>query len=255
MLIIVPSSEGKRALTSGAPLDLPSLSFPELTDLRAAVLGALIKTSGEPDRLDRIVVGASLIGELERNRSLSTWPTGPVLEIYDGVLHRALDAGSLSARAKRRAGRSLLLASSLFGLLRPSDHIPPYRLPVDADLLGLPSLATFWRSQLATLIERTAVDTGVVLDLRAASYRLLGASRGADTLTLRLLPGVPGGNVALKHARGSAARHLLESERTPETIRELAALLCELWPGTLSRPAGRNAPWLLSIDPRGAAGR
>ena len=255
MLIIVPSSEGKRASTSGAPLDLPSLSFPELTDLRAAVLSALIKTSGEPDRLDRIVVGASLIGELERNRSLFTQPTGPVLEIYDGVLHRALDGGSLSARAKRRAGHSLLLASSLFGLLRPSDHIPPYRLPIDADLLGLPSLATFWRTQLTTLIDHTMGDAGIVLDLRAANYRLLGASRGADTLTLRLLPGAPGGNVALKQARGSAARYLLESESTPETIRELAARLCELWPGTLSRPAGKNAPWLLSIDPRGIARR
>ena len=253
MLIIVPSSEGKRAPTSGAPLDLQSLSFPELTDLRAAVLGALIKTSGEPDRLDRIVVGASLIGELERNRSLSTWPTGPVLEIYDGVLHRALDAGSLSARAKRRAAHSLLLASSLFGLLRPSDHIPPYRLPVDADLLGLPSLATFWRSQLSVTLVTASADTGVILDLRAASYRSLAPSDPERTVTIRLAPGVAGGNTTLKRTRGLTARRLLERADLPTTPTALAESLDASWSVDLTAPRGPAQGWILVIDPASRA--
>jgi cytoplasmic iron level regulating protein YaaA (DUF328/UPF0246 family) len=249
MLILVPSSEGKRAPTSGAPLDLQSLSFPELTDLRAAVLGALIKTSGEPDRLDRIAVGASLIGELERNRSLSTQPTGPVLEIYDGVLHRALDAGSLSARAKRRAAHSLLLASSLFGLLRPSDHIPPYRLPVDADLLGLPSLAKFWRSQLSATLATASADTGVILDLRAASHRSLAPSDPGRTLTIRLAPGVAGGNTTLKRTRGLTARRLLERADLPTTPAALAGSLDDSWSVDLTAPGGPAQGWVLVIDP------
>lgn len=253
MLILVPSSEGKRAPESGPPLALDALAFPELTEHRTALLDALIATSGAHDRLERFGVGASLEGELERNRTIRTLPTAPALELYDGVLHRALDARSLSGPARRRADVSLLLGSALFGLLRPSDPIPPYRLPVDARLIGPPRLEAFWRERLGATLATASADLGVILDLRAASYRALAPTDPDLTVILRLAPGVTGGNVALKRARGLAARRLLETPTEPTSIEGLAELLATDWSVELSSPTKRGATWTLAVDPRGGA--
>jgi cytoplasmic iron level regulating protein YaaA (DUF328/UPF0246 family) len=250
MLILVPSSEGKRAPERGGPLALETLAFPELTAHRAALLDALIGTSGRPDARERFGVGPSLEAELERNRFIRTLPTAPALELYDGVLHRALDAHSLSGPARRRADASLLLGSALFGLLHPDDPIPPYRLPVGARLLGLPRLVTFWRERLSAVIATASADDGVILDLRAASYRALAPSDPDRTVLLRLAPEVAGGNVALKRARGLAARRLLEAPTEPASIEGLAELLAADWSVELAAPTKRGATWTLSLAPR-----
>jgi cytoplasmic iron level regulating protein YaaA (DUF328/UPF0246 family) len=252
MLIIVPSSEGKRVPADGAaPFDPVVLSFPELALMRDRVINALIATSGAPDALVRLHVGPSLEGEVVQNRALRSLPASPALEVYDGVLHRALDAASLDAAAKRRAAHSLVLASSLFGLLRPGDRIPPYRLPVGARLLDLPRLEACWRPLLPGALADAAGATGVILDLRASSYSALGMPDGGGgrTVTLRLAPGVAGGNVMLKRVRGLAARRLLEASTAPESPVELASLLARDWAVELLPPARADAPSVLAVRP------
>jgi cytoplasmic iron level regulating protein YaaA (DUF328/UPF0246 family) len=252
MLIIVPSSEGKRApATTGAPLDPDRLSFPTLAAVRARILDALVTTSRAPDALARLGVGTSIAGEVARNRQLASLPASPALEVYDGVLHRALDAASLDAAAAARAAHSLVLASSLFGLLRPDDRIPPYRLPVGARLLDLPRLEACWRPLLGDVLADAAGSSGVILDLRASSYQALGSpALAADrTVALRLAPGVAGGNVTLKRLRGLAARRLLEAPSEPGDPDALAALLARDWTVELAAPARAGAPYTLSVAP------
>jgi cytoplasmic iron level regulating protein YaaA (DUF328/UPF0246 family) len=165
--------------------------------------------------------------------------------------HVALDAGSLDADARRRADRSLVLASSLFGLLRPGDRIPPYRLPVGARLLGVPRLETCWRPALAAALAAAAESAGVILDLRASTYAALGGVEGAAarTVVLRLAPGVAGGNVILKRIRGLAARRLLETSDEPASPVELAALLARDWAVELAAPHAAGEPYTLSVTP------
>ena len=252
MLIIVPSSEGKRApATSGAPLDPARLSFPELAAVRGWIFDALAATSSAADALERLGVGASIASEVARNRELASLPASPAIEVYDGVLHRALDAASLDAAGRERASRSLVLASSLFGLLRPDDRIPPYRLPVGARLLDLPRLEACWRPVLPGALAGAAGPSGVILDLRASSYTALGMPTGAAgrTVTLRLDPGVAGGNVILKRMRGLAARRLLEAPTEPETPVDLVALLARDWAVELRSPAQPGEPYTLSVTP------
>jgi hypothetical protein len=51
VLILLPPSEGKTAPASGAPLDLASLAYPELTATRERVLRAVVRLSdGRPAR-------------------------------------------------------------------------------------------------------------------------------------------------------------------------------------------------------------
>ena len=127
MPILLPPSEGKTAPSSGAPLDLGALSFPELADEREAMLEALVTTSSREDASQLLGVGASLEEEVRRNLQLETAPTAPAREVYTGVLFAALEAHTLAEVpiAKRAA---VHVMSGLFGIVGIDDPIPAYQV-------------------------------------------------------------------------------------------------------------------------------
>jgi cytoplasmic iron level regulating protein YaaA (DUF328/UPF0246 family) len=57
--------------------------------------------------------------------SLRGAPTAPAAEVYTGVLYQRLQLPGLPAKARRQ----VLIASMLWGVVRPDDRIPHYRLP------------------------------------------------------------------------------------------------------------------------------
>lgn len=252
MLIIVPSSEGKRPAPSrGKPVDLDALSFPALTPTRAAVLDALLETSAAPDAFRRLQVGPVLADEVFRNTRLRTLAARPALEVYSGVVHGGLDAATLSAGAKRRAARHVVVASSLWGLLRPADRIPPYRLHICGRLLGLDRLEPTWRAVLPAVLDEAAGARGVVLDLRSGSYQAAGMPvRAIDrlvTVRVALLDGRSAPNVDVKRVRGEAARELLESGESPRDPVALAGVLERRWRTRLDEPLRPGKPWTLTL--------
>ena len=71
------------------------------------------------------------------------------IEAYTGVVFKALDYGSLPEEAQARCNDDVRVISSLYGWLRPSDIIKPYRLDFTSRLEEGPSagkaLNAFWR--------------------------------------------------------------------------------------------------------------
>jgi hypothetical protein len=252
VLIIVPSSETKRdAPARGKPVSLETLSFPELNAVRARLLDALIATSALPDARRRLLAGDSLADEVDRNTQLRGLPTRPVLEVYTGTLHGGLDAATLSTSAVRRARTRLVIASGLFGLLRPSDRIPPYRMNICSRLVGVDGIEAAWRTVLPAALEEAAGLRGPIFDLRSASYQAAGipSSLSHRWVTMRA-DGSDGGrvgNVFIKRARGEAARHLLESGKDPSSPEKLAAVLRERWDVRLDPPPRVGKPWTLAL--------
>ena len=252
MLIIVPSSETKREPpVRGRPVSLDTLSFPALTEVRTRILDALIATSAQPNALRRLLAGNSLDNEVYRNTHLRGLPVRPALEVYTGTLHAGLDAATLSPAAARRARSRLVIVSALWGLLRPADRIPPYRMNVCARLIGMEPLEPTWRTVIPDALAGAAGGRGVILDLRSASYQALGMPTGlADrTVTLRV-DGADGGRIGTvfaKRARGQAARHLLESGADPRTPEALAAVMARRWPVRLDAPERPGKPWTLAL--------
>lgn len=155
------------------------LSFPELNPVRTTVLDALTALSSNVVLARKVLaLSARQDDELAANRLLREAPTRPALERYTGVLYEALDYPSLPPAARRRADSRLVVASALFGALRPRDAIPSYRLSGGVCLPGLGSLRRLWRSVLPA----TLAVPGTVLDLRSAAYQALAPVPGAITV-------------------------------------------------------------------------
>ena len=255
MLIILPPSETKLPPPEdGSPLDLDRVSFPSLTAMRERVMDALAATSQRPDALRRLFVGPSLAGEVARNEHLRDLPTRSAVETYAGPLYEGLDPGSWSAQAKKRAARQLVVVSALWGAVRPADHIPPYRLNVCAQLVGMDRLEPTWRTLLAPILTEAAERRGPVLDLRSRVYQAVGRPTDLDdqTVTLRIRPSPGGpahiGDVIAKRVRGEAASHLLSSAADPEDPLDIADLLATRWSLEVHPPTGRNRTWTITLQ-------
>jgi cytoplasmic iron level regulating protein YaaA (DUF328/UPF0246 family) len=223
VLILLPPSEGKAAGGRGAPLDLESLSFPALTATRRRLVQAVEHLAQRDPDLLRTALGLSERQHeaVAADACLSTAPTRATMARYTGVLYDALDYAALEGAARRRANASLVVASALFGLLRPRDRIPSYRLSGGTTLPGLGGLAPLWRPVLEP--ELAGADR-LVVDLRSGAYAALARVPGA--VDVRVLREERGRRTVVSHdnkyTKGHLARRLCEhGARTVADVAEL----------------------------------
>lgn len=254
MLVLLPPSEGKAAPGGGAPLDPESLSLPGLAAAREAVLGELVELCAGDEEKAREVLGLSegLRGEVAKNTGLCTAGTRPAGEVYTGVLYDALGLASLDAAAGRRAARSLLVFSGLWGAVRVTDRIPSYRCSMGVRLPGLGALGAFWRAPMAQVLPEVAGD-GLVLDLRSAAYAAAWRPKGevaARTASVRVLH-APTRKVVShfnKATKGRIVRSLLTAGIAPEDPAALVVALRDLgYTVEEKAPVRAGAAWTLDV--------
>lgn len=256
VLVLLPPSEGKTPAASRRrrPVDLTTLSWPEINGARTRVLDELAQVSGRPDALDVLDVGPSLAAEVERNTRLRTEPAIPASELYSGVLYEALDLAGLPASARRRATRWLVVVSGLWGALRLTDRVPAYRLSMAATLPGTGPLGSFWRQHLDEPL-RQAAGGGLVVDCRSSTYQSAWTPTrdvAARTVAVRVLRDEGGRRTVVSHmakqTRGQVVRHLLLRDgREPRTPKALGAAVSEAFTCELHAPPRAGATWTLDV--------
>ncbi len=205
MLILLPPSEGKAEPEGGAPVDLDSLVFAEELGERRAELLA---------RLDP---------------GLRRAPAAPAAEVYTGVLYQRLDLPGLSTATRRRAAKRVLIASALWGFVRPVDRIPHYRLPPSTKLDGIAPLAAWWRDSLRAALPDEPGET--IVDMRSGPYVAAWKPKRAQLLAVRAFREEGGERKAVSHmakaARGEVARTLLLAKSEPHSPEQVAAVAQE----------------------------
>ena len=224
MFVLLPPSETKRSGGGFAPLDIDSLAFPELIGRRRTLVTALTKLAGDPDATVRALkLGRTQLAEVERNATIVSSPTTPVIDRYTGVLYDALAADTLSAPARAFASRHLLVHSALLGPVAGLDLVPAYRLSHDSRLPALP-LKRHWSADVSAVLEATE---GLLLDLRSEGYVGLGsAAAHPQRYFLRVVTeGADGQTRALNHfnkkAKGEFTRALLENGGDLRAVEDL----------------------------------
>jgi cytoplasmic iron level regulating protein YaaA (DUF328/UPF0246 family) len=198
MLILLPPSEGKARPETGDPVDLDSLVYAdELGERRAELLEAF-------------------------DPSLREAPAAPAYEVYTGVLFKRLELSGLPAAARRR----VLIASALWGVVRPDDRIPYYKFPPKTRLEGIGAPNSFWRPALAAALPDE--EGGLIVDMRSGAYAAAWKPKHATLLAVRAFTEEGGQRKAVSHmakaVRGDVAKALLEAKKTPSDPESAAAI-------------------------------
>lgn len=168
------------------------------------------------------------------------------------MLYDALDLASLDATAKKRAARSLLVFSGLWGAVRVTDRIPSYRCSMGVKLPGLGALGAHWRAPMAEVLPEAAGD-GLVLDLRSSAYSAAWKPKGevaGRTATVRVLH-APTRKVVShfnKATKGRIVRSLLTAGAAPKGPAELVEALRDLgYEVEVEAPARAGKAWTLDV--------
>lgn len=232
MLILLPPSEGKTRPESGPSLDLAGLSSPELNPVRQQLLNALNKLSGTKNAANVLGLGPKLREELKHNQRLLQAPTARADAIYTGVLFSELDPSSFEADARTRLSERVAIASALFGLVRPDDQIPAYRMSGSVTLPRLGTVSSRWKPVLPHTISGLA-DGGLVVDLRSGTYVALGKpEKHVESATIRVLHEANGKRSVVSHfnkaTKGRIVRRLLIEDVEVKTALELSQTLSDL---------------------------
>lgn len=162
--LLLPSAEGKASGGNPMAPDMfdyrTSNTFNYFSDLnpeRRHLINALQKyiQEADDDKLESLfgVKGDALEAAVEMNLNLIGSPLMAAIDRYGpGVMYKAMEFPELPTGAQRRLLENGIIFSGLFGLLRPDDLIPEYRLRMDARLPEVDKISQYWRPHISPLI-------------------------------------------------------------------------------------------------------
>ena len=252
MLVLLPPSEGKATSGEGPRLDTGALTLPELAPARDQVAEALTELCSGPEDVAMDVLGLTVnqADALKRNLDVATAPTLRAAELYTGVLYDRLGLPDLlGSPAADRVRERVLVFSGLWGVVGPSDRLPPYRLSMGVRLPPLGGLGAHWRRALAGPLGGLS-EGRLLVDCRSASYaaafRPAGEAAGRTVAVRVLREREVDGSVKrsvvshmAKATRGDIARALLVEGVDAGTPEELVSALRDLGHTVELPPAAR----------------
>ena len=224
VLILLPPSEGKNSVEKGKLVNLSSMTFAkELTGARKKTLEAM----------------GSKVGKL---------PTAKAIDVYSGVLYQALDFNSLNSASKKRAIKSIVIISALFGAVRLEDKIPSYKLDMAKSLPKLGSLNSSWKKVLPDALEK--IKTDLIIDCRSSTYQGVWTPDLNKTVGIRVFTIKNGKKTVVTHmskkTRGDVTKLLVQSTKSPKTPLELQKLINKKFKSELVKPTNKTS-WYLDV--------
>jgi uncharacterized protein len=155
----------------------------------------------------------------------------PALYAFNGDTYQGFQAATLDASGRDWAQDHLRILSGLYGLLRPTDAIQPYRLEMGSRIHTRrgETLYAFWGDRIAKALNADAAAAGTDLLINCASQEYFGAA-DHEALKLNVIAPVflelKGGKAQTvsffaKRARGAMARFIMDHRLTdPAGVRD-----------------------------------
>ena len=167
----------------GPSLDLSSLLFgPGLTSCREDLIRDLQQVCSHADAGQVLKIGPNTVGDIADNLDIYKAPTTTALNLYTGVLFEAAKFNqtleNVTSENMQRTATSpadilnseIMIFSGLWGVVRPHDLLPNYRLSASTKLPTIGTVATYWKKQLDPLLNAVLKDQ-IVVDCRSGEYR------------------------------------------------------------------------------------
>ncbi len=161
------------------------------------------------------------------------------MAVYSGVLYKALDYQSLSASAKARCEKMVVIISAKYGALSPSDRIEFYKEKIDS-------------AAMRPIVEKklAGYKKDLVVDCRSSTYQSVWGAPADTTVAIRASTVINGERKVITHmskkTRGEVTRALLQSRSIPKTPEDIYAIISEKYPCALTPPQDGN-PWVLEV--------
>ena len=204
--------------------------FNELNPERRALIDALQSQvrDGEAPELEKLfgVKGDTLQEAVDVTGEIYRSPLMASIDRYNpGVMYAAMQFPELPTGAQRRLLENGVIFSGLFGVLRPDDLIPNYRLKMDASVDGIGRASTYWKPIISPILNKLLAGQ-VVWNLlpgaHAASWD--DEETYARMLTIKFYREDESGETkavshGVKELRGALVHHIVIE--LPETVEDL----------------------------------
>ncbi len=227
MLVVV--SPAKRLNENpGARFETTRPVFQDEAEKLASIARAL--SADELRKLMGISEKLALLNR-DRFRDFGAMPRGAAALVFDGDTYAGLEAASLDDDEMDWAADHLRILSGLYGLLRPTDEIEPYRLEMGSRLANPrgKTLYEFWGDRISRALNDQARASGSTTLVNCASQEYFGAvDRGAlelrvvEPVFMEMRAGKPGiVSFFAKKARGAMARFVVQNRLVdPEDLKD-----------------------------------
>lgn len=169
----------------------------------------------------------------ERFNNIKNFPSEisekQAITVFTGEAFRGLDVADFNEFDLDFAQKHLRILSGFYGILRPLDHIQPYRLEMGTKLKigNNKNLYEFWGDKITNQIQKDLKDSDTVINLASQEYfkSVNTELLKANVITPKFMNKKNGNykviTVYAKNARGAMARHIIKDRiRNPEEIKK-----------------------------------
>lgn len=233
MFILIPPSEGKNSSDDELKFSLEKLSFNSLNVSRTKIIEYLRENNLSRENYASIFDISSrnyekinaINSKIENSKVLSS------IERYTGVLYDYLDYSNLDEVVKNKFNNSVVIFSALFGLLRPEDKIPNYKLKMATKLFDKKKLSKYWNIAITSVLKELLNDQ-IVCNLLPNEFMLAFDTKKITPryeLTFSFLQENKLGELKsithwTKALRGSLIRYLLTQANNLDSIDEIISI-------------------------------
>ncbi len=142
---------------------------------------------------------------------------------FSGEVYRGLELSSLSIEELEIAAKDLHILSGMYGILKPTDLIYPYRLEMGTRFSPIEeqkNLYEFWKDKIAKTLKKELEKEEVIVNLASHEYfKAVDTQQIKNRIITPVFKEFKNGKFSIvmmyaKHARGRMARYLIQNQVT-----------------------------------------